>query len=77
GDLGGSPSAGSNNRLSPFSQFPALTLPAGMATNLDPAQPIGMEMLGREYAEPTLIKIAYGYQEQVHPRQPPTFTPEL
>src|SRR5690606_17927736 len=32
GDLGGSPSAGSNNRLSPFSQFPALTLPAGMAT---------------------------------------------
>lgn len=77
GDLGGSPSAGSNNRLSPFSLFPALVMPAGMAEDLEPAMPVGMEMLGREFDEETLIKLAYAYQEQFQPRVAPTFTPEL
>jgi len=77
GDLGGSPSAGSNNRLSPFSLFPALAMPAGMADDLDPAMPVGMEMLAREFDEETLIKLAYAYQEQFQPRVAPTFTPEL
>lgn len=77
GDLGGSPSAGSNNRLSPFSLFPALSMPAGMANDLDPAMPVGMEMLAREFDEETLIKLAYAYQEQFQPRVAPTFTPEL
>ena len=75
-DVGNSPSAGSNNRLSPFSGFPALTMPAGMA-DTDPALPVGMEMLGREFDEGTLIKLAYAYQELAKPRQAPTFTPEL
>ena len=77
GDLGNSPSAGSNNRLSPFSLFPALVMPAGMAEDLEPAMPVGMEMLGREFDEETLIKLAYAYQEQFQPRVAPTFTPEL
>ncbi|WP_159560549.1 amidase [Alcanivorax sp. S71-1-4] len=73
----GSVSAGSNNRLSPFSMFPALTMPAGMATDLDPAMPVGLELLGREFDEEMLIAVAYGYQEVAHPRVPPTHTPEL
>ncbi len=77
GNLGSSPSAGSNNRLSPFSLFPALSMPAGMAADLEPSMPVGMEMLAREFDEKTLIKLAYAYQEQFHPRVPPTFTPEL
>ena len=77
GDLGNSPSAGSNTRLSPFSLFPALVMPAGMAEDLEPAMPVGMEMLGREFDEETLIKLAYAYQEQFQPRVAPTFTPEL
>ncbi len=82
-ELGSSPSTGSNNRLSPFSGFPALTMPAGMASDYDPdsdsepALPVGMEMLAREFDEPTLIRLAYGYQEVAHPRTAPTFTPEL
>lgn len=82
-ELGSSPSAGSNNRLSPFSGFPALTMPAGMVADPDPdedgesALPVGMELLAREFDEPTLIRIAYGYQSQFHPRSAPTFTPEL
>lgn len=74
--LGTSPSAGSNNRLSPFSGFPALTMPAGMAATT-PALPVGLEMLGREFAEATLLKLAYSYQQQASPRQAPLYTPEL
>jgi Asp-tRNA(Asn)/Glu-tRNA(Gln) amidotransferase A subunit family amidase len=79
--LGSSPSTGSNNRLSPFSGFPALSMPAGMVqpagNDSAPELPVGMELLAREFDEPMLIRIAYGYQEQVHPRAAPTFTPEL
>lgn len=81
GSLGGSPSAGSNNRLSPFSGFPALTLPAGMTDEVtdtvQPVQPVGMELLGREFDEGTLIRIAYAYQQLAQPRHAPTHTPEL
>ncbi|MAS09306.1 amidase family protein [Salinisphaera sp.] len=83
-DLGSSPSAGSNNRLSPFSGFPALSMPAGMVvpegddgTDAEPALPVGMEMLAREFDEPTLIRLAYSYQQTFQPRAAPTFTPEL
>ncbi len=51
-------------------------MPAGMA-DTDPALPVGMEMLAREFDEGTLIKLAYAYQELAEPRQAPTFTPEL
>ncbi|MDP2506385.1 amidase [Oceanobacter sp. 3_MG-2023] len=80
GDLGSSPSAGSANRLSPFSGFPALSMPAGMADEDDgvsPAQPVGFEILAREFDEATLISIAYSYQEVAQPRQAPTYYPEL
>ncbi|MES1930378.1 amidase [Salinisphaera dokdonensis CL-ES53] len=84
-DLGSSPSAGSNNRLSPFSGFPALSMPAGMVVpaaddetaDAEPALPVGMELLAREFDEPTLIRLAYSYQENFAPRAAPTFTPEL
>lgn len=81
--VGGPPATGSNNRLSPFTGFPALSMPAGFteATPERPALPIGMELLGREFAEPTLIRLAYGYQQAVAgtqlARQAPTTTPEL
>jgi Asp-tRNA(Asn)/Glu-tRNA(Gln) amidotransferase A subunit family amidase len=81
--VGGPPSTGSNNRLSPFSGFPALTMPAGFTarTPTQPALPVGMELLGREFAEPTLLRLAYGYQVSVQgstlARQAPTTTPEL
>ncbi|WP_336921485.1 amidase [Aquipuribacter sp. SD81] len=81
--VGGSPSSGSNNRLSPYSGFPALSMPAGFteATATRPALPVGMELLGREFDEPTLLRLAYGYQEAVEgtdlARQAPTTAPEL
>ena len=81
--VGTAPSTGNNNRLSPFSGFPALSMPAGFtaATASRPALPVGMELLGREFDEPTLLRLAYGYQSSVAgtslARQAPTTTPEL
>jgi amidase len=77
--VNGPPSTGSNNRLSPFSGFPALTLPAAFTapTAQRVALPIGMELLGREFAEPTLIRLAAGYEATAAVRTAPTFTPEL
>lgn len=80
---GRSPSSGSNNRLSPFSGFPALTMPAGFAPATDehPLLPVGMELLGREFDEPTLLRLAYGYERAVAgtplARPAPPTAPEL
>lgn len=78
-NIGSSPNTGSNNRLSPFTGFPAMAIPAGMADmgSGNPRLPVGMEMLAREFDEPTLIRIGYSWQESAHPREAPTFTPEL
>ena len=52
-----------------------------VATAEQPALPVGMELLGREFAEPTLLRLAYAYQQAVQgtalARQAPTTTPEL
>jgi amidase len=79
----GSPNAGTNNRLSPYSGFPAMTMPAGFTEPTDDrvALPVGVEFLGREFDEATLIRLAYGYQATVAgtplARQAPRTTPEL
>jgi amidase len=66
--VGSGQGAGNANRLSPFSGFPAISVPAGFSDN---GLPIGMEMLGKAFDEPTLIKLAYSYQEATHNRKEP------
>ena len=78
---GSSPSAGSNNRLSPFSGVPAVSVPAGLAAT-DPALPVGMELLGREFDEARILRLAYAFEQHVARtpglgRAAPTYTPEL
>ena len=34
-------------------------------------------MLGRPFTEPTLIEIAYGFEQHSHLRRPPVSTPAL
>jgi len=64
--------SGDNNRLSPFSGFPAITVPAGFTNQ---KLPVGIEFLGRPFDESTLIKLAYSYEQGTHHRQAPTLTP--
>lgn len=67
--IGESQGGGSNNRLSPFSGYPAMSVPAGFSSE---GLPIGMELLGKEFSEGTLIKLAYSYQEGTDHRKAPT-----
>jgi len=65
---------GSNCRLSSNSGLPAITVPAGFTQD---GLPVGIEMLGRAWSEPQLIKFAYAYEQATHRRHPPASTPPL
>jgi amidase len=39
--------------------------------------PVGIEFLGRAWAEPELLRLAYGFEQATHFRKPPVSTPAL
>ena len=49
--------------------YPHITVPAGYFRGL----PVGVSFFGRAWSEPTLIKIAYTYEQATKHRKPPTF----
>src|SRR5262249_43860333 len=53
-------SLGNNRWLSPALGFPAMTVPAGFTTD---RLPVGIEFLARPFAEGTLFKLAYAYEQ--------------
>ena len=63
-----------NMNPSPFLGFPSITVPAGFREN---GIPFGIEFLGRPYSEPTLISLAYAFEEATSHRRPPGSTPSL
>jgi amidase len=73
GDLN-SPHGNNSNRIAPHVGFPALTVPMGFAHGSLPA---GLQIMGRPWSEPVLIKMAYGYEQATHHRRPPRSTPPL
>jgi len=51
-----------------------VTVPSGFTTdNL----PVGITFFGRSYSEPTLLRLAYSYEQATHHRLPPKTTPAL
>ena len=73
GDLN-SPHGNNSNRLAPPTGFPAMTVPMGFVHGTLPA---GLQILGRPWSEPTLIKIGYAYEQATLHRRPPASTPPL
>ncbi len=51
--------------------YPHITVPAGFFRGL----PVGISFVGRPWGEPTLIRIAYAYEQATKHRKPPTFAP--
>jgi Asp-tRNA(Asn)/Glu-tRNA(Gln) amidotransferase A subunit family amidase len=69
-----------NGVLSNSTGFPALTFPGGFSPATPEAPlgvPIGLEMLGPEWSEPTLFKLAYAFEQLAKVRRPPQSTPPL
>lgn len=60
---------GDNSQIiSPHTGQPAFTVPMGFSSGNLPA---GIQFLGRMYAEPTLIKLVYGFEQGTHHRVKP------
>jgi amidase len=51
--------------------YPNITVPDGFIRGL----PVGLSFFGRAWSEPTLIRIAYAYEQATKHRKPPTFAP--
>ncbi len=69
-----------NGILSNGTGFPAITFPGGSSAPTSSAPtgvPIGIELLGPEWSEPTLIRLAYAFEQATRVRRPPTSTPPL
>lgn len=76
----GEPQADRNGVLGAVTGFPAFSLPAGFTKPKETAPmgvPVGIEILGRQFDEPTLVEIAYGFEQATHYRKAPMSTPDL
>jgi len=52
----------------------SITVPAGFTSA---HLPVGITFFGRGYSEPTMIKLAYAFEQATHHRIPPKTTPPL
>ncbi|UCC83217.1 MAG: amidase [Gemmatimonadota bacterium] len=73
GDLN-TPAGDNSQYLSPHTGFPAITVPMGFVRD---SLPVGLQIIGDAWSEPTLIAIAYSFEQATKHRRPPPSTPAL
>jgi Asp-tRNA(Asn)/Glu-tRNA(Gln) amidotransferase A subunit family amidase len=66
---------GSDSRIHSVTGLPSIVVPGGVTAS--DGMPFGVQFIGRPYSEPTLIKIASGYEAATHHRFSPPLTPAL
>jgi amidase len=72
---GGAMTADTRNSLSSYTGLPTIIVPGAFFPG--DGMPFGMQFLGRNYSEPTLIKLASGYEATTAHRKAPASTPAL
>jgi amidase len=60
---------GSSSSPAAVSGYPSITVPMGQIFGL----PVGLSFIGPAWSEPTLIRLAYGYEQASKARKVPTF----
>jgi Asp-tRNA(Asn)/Glu-tRNA(Gln) amidotransferase A subunit family amidase len=76
----GEPQLERNGVLSNATGFPAITIPGGFSPPTGSAPlgvPVGIELLGPDWSEPTLLKLAFAFEQTAQIRKPPAATPPL
>jgi amidase len=67
----GTGSAPGPSTVAAVAGYPHITVPAGFVRGL----PVGISFFGRAWSEPTLLKMAFAYEQATRHRRPPTFSP--
>ncbi|GCF09487.1 amidase [Dictyobacter arantiisoli] len=65
--------SGSSTQAAAMAGYPAISVPAGHVQGL----PVGITFTGRAYSEPTLIKLAYAFEQATKARREPTYLPTI
>ncbi|MBZ5546730.1 MAG: amidase [Acidobacteriia bacterium] len=71
--INGDHAAGGSSSAAAVAGYPNINVTAGFISGL----PVGISFFGRAWSEPTLLKIAYGFEQLTKARQKPQFLPTV